>query len=951
MFMTLSIAELIANQTEAWARTEKDNTRSIPGTIIRHIEQSEELRQPQIDAIKTRLWIQFVGNNRPISDLIIEGNLTNHALAQQYGYEDSAEHLSPTRQFFVAYATANRMPVLERKARDKKRKPGEWEDDLRRMLRNMSYPNRVYSLPMGAGKTYLMAAFIYLDLYFSEIMPNDKRFAHNFIVFAPHASKTAILPSLKTIRDFNPEWVLPSDDAKKIAPKIQIEILDSPKSASKSMRVNNPNLEKVNRLLQTHERGLVFITNAEKVVLEKYDPTTALQISFGKSAEDVKKINELRERMADIPALSVFLDEVHHTYQINDTAEKKLRQAVGILNGKDNLREVCGFSGTPYIKTNTSIEDEKISMSQLPDVVYDFALAAGIGVFLKTPKVISHYDVREETFIHMALNDFFADYDIVYPNNTKSKIAFYCPSIAVLNEEILPVVQKWYDKNRPQQSHEILSYYSNGGANSGYKKYPLHKDTSAEFQNLDSPHTNKRVVLLVAIGREGWDCRSLTAVALPRKTTTKNFVLQTSCRCLREVCDAKNEKALIYLSDGNYRQLTEQLQNAHNLSIREFESGNANSAPVVKRKPRLGKLQYKQISERYFLEIASPGQSPAEQLKKFNFNAFIKENDYTSDITTGTITKRGNMATTRQEIKNTDNPPTNDFLLAHFADFLVELQQSLWGTITPTELKQEHGEILTRIYKKLIKHDAWFALHPQGDKKMCRMAIKQIAACFAEEREYRREQILDTVEIELLEWEGDNNRINWGGGNFLPELEKDRLSIIHKFPHRVEQELEHQNIDPQDLSFNYAPYRFDSGLESNAIVQMLQESLFEQLELYYNGMRHSELNSFVIKTPYGNYTPDFLLLKRTGKPYRFKDNTKNITPIEKVLIIETKGAIYYNDNNFRAKEKFIKNEFLRHNPHIRYECFVDAKDDNDFEPHIAALRKKVQEWMLKGESQ
>ena len=41
----------------------------------------------------------------------------------------------------------------------------------------MGYADYVFSLPMGAGKTYLMAAFIYLDLYFSRMDPGNAAFA------------------------------------------------------------------------------------------------------------------------------------------------------------------------------------------------------------------------------------------------------------------------------------------------------------------------------------------------------------------------------------------------------------------------------------------------------------------------------------------------------------------------------------------------------------------------------------------------------------------------------------------------------------------------------------------------------------------------------------------------------------------------------------------------------
>ena len=185
---------------------------------------------------------------------------------------------------------------------------------------------------MEAGKTYLMACFIYLDLFFANLYKSDKRFAHNFVVFAPQAAKTAILPSLQTIKNFHPEWILPVKEAERLKQIIHIEILDGLGSKRRDkLHGNNPNLEKVNRITQTKDFGLVFITNAEKVVLERVDPKDQIYLDESSAFYDVKKAaeirrtNELRERMSRIPFLSVTLDEVHHTYGSNGDGEKKLR--------------------------------------------------------------------------------------------------------------------------------------------------------------------------------------------------------------------------------------------------------------------------------------------------------------------------------------------------------------------------------------------------------------------------------------------------------------------------------------------------------------------------------------------------------------------------------------------------------------------------------------------------
>ena len=86
---------------------------------------------------------------------------------------------------------------------------------------------------MGAGKTYLMAAFIYLDLYFAVNEPNNPAFAHNFMVFAPSGLKSSVVPSLKTIQRFDPAWIIPEPAASELKRMLIFEVLDESSTAKK----------------------------------------------------------------------------------------------------------------------------------------------------------------------------------------------------------------------------------------------------------------------------------------------------------------------------------------------------------------------------------------------------------------------------------------------------------------------------------------------------------------------------------------------------------------------------------------------------------------------------------------------------------------------------------------------------------------------------------------------
>jgi hypothetical protein len=59
--------------------------------------------------------------------------------------------------------------------------------------------------------------------------------------------------------------------------------------------------------------------------------------------------------------------------------------------------------------------------------------------------------------------------------------------------------------------NEILRFHK------GNKAHPQPEGSELEFRSLDLPISKKRYILLVQIGKEGWDCKSLTGVILSQK--------------------------------------------------------------------------------------------------------------------------------------------------------------------------------------------------------------------------------------------------------------------------------------------------------------------------------------------------------------------------------------------------------------------------------------------------
>ena len=943
------IADLLEAAVPAWAAEERRNNRSAVGAILRHADEKGKLRAPQLRAVENYLWLKFEGGNGKLADLVIAGKFADKNLARENNCADSDRaQYAPLQQFLIAVARedgAPRLNKLETAVReDMAMTKFDWESDLRKMLRDFSYPNHLYSLPMGAGKTFLMAAFICIDLHFSRAMPDDRRFARNFIVFAPPSSKTAILPSLKTIRDFDPGWILPPTAAEQARREMRVEILDIPSAGKGQTRAKNPNLAKVNRLAQTDARGLVFITNAEKVVLERISDKDKLLVDMRVSdREVVKKSNALRERMADIPRFAVILDEAHHTYG-KENAEKKFRMAVGELAKKGNLTAMLGFSGTPFVPMKANIGGETLRLSQLQDIVYDYPLARGIGRFLKKPNIVKLEGVTEPDFVAESLRTFFAECDKTYAGGVKSKIAFYCPSIKVLNEKILPAVRDWCQQNRPGRADaEILRYYSKD------KEYPLPKDALASFYDLDAAHSEHRIVLLVAVGTEGWDCRSLTAVALPRKTTTKNFVLQSSCRCLREVARAAEENALIVLGDGNYGILAKELKDTHDTTIEEISRGDENAAPVIVRKPGLGELRYKNVYHRFFIESES-GETidSAAALASFVDGGIARlkqRRAYKARRDESEITGRGNLRH-RAAAAAPQIAARSELAARTYWAFLVELSRALWGRMSAADLARNYDAPLAAVWGALRAESEWFRAHPESESVFAE-AIRAVAACFAEERVCRSERITEEMKIELLEW-SDDKSIPWTREDrFIPRIRRHDLARLRKRPNRMLEDWEDEKPDPEDRGFNYLPYRLDSEFERAALLAMLRDETTRGFELYYNGMRHSGIESFRIRTPYGVYTPDFLLIKRRGEPYRWQQGDsrdEGAGKIARVLIIETKGAVFQDEAEFRAKESFVRSVFCAQNPNFAYARFTEERGGGDFGPHLDALAQKIREW-------
>jgi type III restriction enzyme len=163
----MNLHDLIERAAFSWIDQEKANSQSLLGQITAHVESVGKLRLPQREAIAIYLWLKFPGQNRFLADIIRAG-----LLRDQCG-QHPALAANLTAQFLHQFAKENDLKKLADMVKDDPLgQKYDWPSFLNALLHDFSYPNWLFSLPMGAGKTYLMAAFIYLDLHFARLHPN-----------------------------------------------------------------------------------------------------------------------------------------------------------------------------------------------------------------------------------------------------------------------------------------------------------------------------------------------------------------------------------------------------------------------------------------------------------------------------------------------------------------------------------------------------------------------------------------------------------------------------------------------------------------------------------------------------------------------------------------------------------------------------------------------------------
>ncbi|MFN7723813.1 MAG: DEAD/DEAH box helicase family protein [Rubrivivax sp.] len=474
-------------------------------------------------------------------------------------------------------------------------------ESLRESL-TLDYASYILALAMGAGKTILMGTIVATEFAMAMEYPEGP-FVQNALIFAP--GKT-ILSALRELSDVPYDKLLPPRMHKPFAASLKLTFTRDGDKQIPIVWGSNFN---------------VIVTNTEKIRIQKpHARGKGQQVSLfaGTKDEEQTELANLRlQAVASLPHLAVFSDEAHHTYGqkllgkwekdketgelvFKDDGIKKVRRTIDYLAEETNLIVVINATGTPYFERQP-----------LRDVVVWYGLGEGIrdGVLKELAnniKVLGLADSEAATLVSSVIEDFVRDYWAVrLPSSggmpgAPARLALYFPNIET-RDELRGAVESALAL-RGIGTDTILAV-------DGKSSEAIRRQFEAVARNPEAP---ERVLLLVNMGTEGWNCPSLFATALVRKlANSNNFVLQAATRCLRQV-PGNQHPARVYLTDSNRKTLESQLAETYGTSLKDLDTQQAERVEreIVLHRPHLPPLLIKKRVLRYRRKASTGTAAP-----------------------------------------------------------------------------------------------------------------------------------------------------------------------------------------------------------------------------------------------------------------------------------------------------------------------------------------------------
>ncbi len=539
--------------------------------------QLRYLRRAQLRALETYWYLRLVLETPRIPDLYAKLFPSK---------KDRREAMGLTHPNIVSYIADEGLESCIEKVKTDNAFVRQYALESLRESLTLDYASYILALAMGAGKTILMGAIVATEFAMAMEYP-DGPFVQNALIFAP--GKT-ILSALRELSDVPYDKLLPPRMHKPFAASLKLTFTRDGDKQIPIVWGSNFN---------------VIVTNTEKIRIQKPNVRSngrQVPLFAGTKVEEATELANLRlQAVASLPHLAVFSDEAHHTYGqkllgkwekdkesgelvFKDDGIKKVRRTIDYLAEETNLIVVVNATGTPYFERQP-----------LRDVVVWYGLGEGIrdGVLKELANNIKVFDLSDgeaDTLVSSVIEDFVRDYWAVsLPNGAPARLALYFPNIET-RDELRGAVESTLAL-RGIGTDTILAV-------DGKSSEATRRQFEAVARNPEAP---ERVLLLVNMGTEGWNCPSLFATALVRKlANSNNFVLQAATRCLRQV-PGNQHPARVYLTDSNRKTLESQLAETYGTSLKDLDAQQAERVEreIVLHRPSLPPLLIKKRVLRY----------------------------------------------------------------------------------------------------------------------------------------------------------------------------------------------------------------------------------------------------------------------------------------------------------------------------------------------------------------
>lgn len=693
-------------------------------------------------------------------------------------------------------------------------------------VQNESYPNYIYALTMGLGKTILMATCIFYEFILAYKFPKDDKYCHNALVFAP--DKT-VLQSLREIKTFDMKKVVPPEYLSFLSTNVSFHYLDD-----KSTTLNTIDGSDYNIIISNTQKVILKTKHKEKSASEKLfdesikmyeeagidDFTKSLygDVDMMRNGEEVA-INQRFQKIIRLKQLGIYVDEAHHLFgtELRESLSDKEKEtslrftinkiAEALSKNSEKVVACFNYTGTPYV-------ENKI----LPEVVYTFGLKDAIyDGYLKEVDPNGYAKVKDKEFLKIVLTDFFDIYkDNIY-EGLLPKIAIYSSTVKELETKVRPEVEGILNDIGIDTNTILVNV--NESKDSDIK----------EFNDLDVVGTEgskKQVILLVDKGKEGWNCRSLFAVALFRSPKSKNFVLQSTMRCLRQITDTQ-QTAKVYLSEENYNELESELQKNFNVNIKELKQAKDDKidVPVHIVKPDKT-IRVDEIKKKYTLEEKTPEYKFDINLDKIDVEKYKSIH----------IEKKGlnsKYSETKTEFVSEEN--------RHYSKYTIAFEIARYLNKSPLYIKD--------ILDSSGKFDEIENIVSSYNDILFDVLIPKM---FEYLYNLKEETINETKEIPLIKYRKDTD-------HFMFRSKRNLFINID----------EHEVRKLSDKSFHVDNYCFDSEPEKVMFLKYLNSDAVS--EVYFTGMftgsenglsvQYIDPNSNIIRT----YYPDILVFYKDGR--------------------------------------------------------------------------------------